>query len=373
MAQTTLPLSLPTKRKVLHTRSRSEGQSKPVIDYATRALPPTPSAPSVDTKKALPAPPTPVLTVAKRPPVEDFSNGPSSAWFGFDDELDHEQELTVTASPSELPCSPCSLTFAESDTSSVLPAAKSKSIRWAEIAEFPEQQVLVNIHGLLRTLTEADRLDAEIREACQILLKHLPLPGVESERRYTLQVSQGERLEHALRILDGALSREVEPAAVNKARNTIKKLVPIIQLRFATIPYHRDVQRLKSQRAQVKEDRALVLVQLALQEAEIKQAQLRRETERRREFEEAAARKLKRKQEKLKEKEVYLGYRKMLEERCEELKTLNQMIEKENERLSRARDEREKKIQEYDEKVATRRILGGSLRARRPEGIKCWI
>ena len=115
------------------------------------------------------------------------------------------------------------------------------------------------------------------------------------------------------------------------------------------------------------------MVQLAMQEAEIKQAQLRRETERRREFEEAVARKLKRKEEKLKEKEIYLGYRKQLEEHCEELKTLNQLIEKEGERLSRAREERGKKIQEYDEKVATKRILGGSLRIRRSEGIKNWI
>ena len=71
----------------------------------------------------------------------------------------------------------------------------------------------------------------QIREACKVLLRHLPRPGVESERRYILQVSQGERLEHALRILEGALSRDVKPTAVDKARDTIKKLLPIVQVR----------------------------------------------------------------------------------------------------------------------------------------------
>jgi hypothetical protein len=90
------------------------------------------------------------------------------------------------------------------------------------------------------------------------------------------------------------------------------------------------VQQLKTERAQLKEDRALILVQLAIQEGEIKAAQQHREAERNREIEEAALRRMKRREEKLKEKETYLQYRRMLESRTEELKEVNRKIEKGN-------------------------------------------
>ncbi|KAG8764978.1 hypothetical protein FRC15_007296, partial [Serendipita sp. 397] len=219
-------------------------------------------------------------------------------------------------------------------------------------------------------------------------------PGVASERKYTLKVQQEEQLERALRVLEASLIREDDLRAFEKALESLRQLVTVIRLRFATLPYHRDVQRLKAERAQLKEDRALVLVQIAIQEAEIKTAQLRREAERIRELEEAAVRRLKRREEKQKEKEVYSGYRRLLEERSEQLKAINEQIERENEGLMKVREEREKQRKEEenagarggaekersvrDDAVLKRRrekvVFGGSVRiASVRDGIKCWI
>ncbi|KAG8803185.1 hypothetical protein FRC17_006230, partial [Serendipita sp. 399] len=278
----------------------------------------------------------------------------------------------------------------------------TKSLRWDEIAVYPEQQGLVNVHGLLRKVLDASltkvMINSEVIDLCKSLMRHLPQPGVPSERKYTLKVQYEEQLERALRMLDGSLSKESESKPVERALELLRQLVPAIQLRFATLPHHRDVQRLKAERAQLKEERALVLVQLAIQEAEIKTAQLRREAERVRELEEAAKRRLKRKEEKRKEKEVYLGYRRLLEERSEQLKEINARIEKENEALMRVREEREKQKKQKevegkgmegaatavergglvrDDAVLKRRrekaVFGGSVRiASVRDGIKCW-
>lgn len=252
----------------------------------------------------------------------------------------------------------------------------AKSVRWAEISVFPEQQGLLNIHGLLKTLIEQS--SQEIKDICTLLRDYLPQPGTLSERKYTLRSAQEEELEHALRILDGALYRNLDPAAVEKARKDLERLAPVIRLRFATLPFHREVEKLKTERLQLKEERALVLVQLAIQESEIKSAQLRREAERNREIEEAALRRMKRREEKVKEKQTYLGYRKLLEERSEELKDLNQRIAAENERLLAARQERDRKALEKSQKVviSLKNAQGGSLRiptARRGDRTKCWI
>jgi hypothetical protein len=149
-----------------------------------------------------------------------------------------------------------------------------------------------------------------------------------------------------------------------------------LQLRFATLPFHREVERLKAERLQLKEERALVLVQLAIQESEIKSAQLRREAERNREIEEAAIRRMKRREEKMREKQTYLGFRKLLEERSEELMELNQRIASENERLLAARQERDKNLERTQKTLPLRIGLGGSVRmtsVRQGDKTKCWI
>lgn len=149
-------------------------------------------------------------------------------------------------------------------------------------------------------------------------------------------------------------------------------------MRFATLPFHREVEHLRAERLQLKEERALVLVQLAIQESEIKSAQLRREAERNREIEEAALRRMKRREEKLREKQTYLGFRKLLEERSEELMELNQKIAVENERLRAARQERDVKSLQKAQKapVPLKIVPGGSLRmntVRQGDRNKCWI
>jgi hypothetical protein len=315
-----------------------------------------------------------------------------------------------------LPATPNSSAFPPSISDSSINSTKSpsaKSVRWAEISVFPEQQSLLNIRGLLKTLIEESEEEVslrtsnfqicplmpfgQIKDVCILLQDYLPQPGVPSERKYTLRSTQEEELEHALRILDGALYRNLDAIAVDKAKRTLKRLAPIIQvltdaillkrsvsdtcpllqLRFATLPFHREVERLKAERLQLKEERALVLVQLAIQESEIKSAQLRREAERNREIEEAAMRRMKRREEKMREKQTYLGFRKLLEERSEELMELNQKIASENERLLAARQERDKKNLERTQKTLPLRIgLGGSVRmtsARQGDKTKCWI
>lgn len=135
--------------------------------------------------------------------------------------------------------------------------------------------------------------------------------------------------------------------------------------------------RLKAERLHLKEERALVLVQLAIQESEIKSAQLRREAERNREIEEAAMRRMKRREEKIREKQVYFGFRKLLEETSGELVELNRRIAAENERLLAVRQEREEK--NARKQKATLPLGTGPGRSvtmtsvRRRDGIKCWI
>lgn len=119
-------------------------------------------------------------------------------------------------------------------------------------------------------------------------------------------------------------------------------------------------------------------MQLAIQESEIKTAQLRREAERNREIEEAAVRRMKRREEKMREKQTYLAFRKLLEERSEELMDLNQRIASENERLLAARQERDKKNLDNTQKgtLPLRIGLEGSVRmttVRQGSRIKCWI
>lgn len=138
------------------------------------------------------------------------------------------------------------------------------------------------------------------------------------------------------------------------------------------------MERLKAERIQLKEDRELVLVQLAIQESEIRSAQLRREAERNREIEEAALRRMKRREEKIREKQTYLGFRKLLEDRSEELKGLNQKIAAENERLLAARQERDLKNLEKTQKgvFSLKPGFGGSIKmmsVRKGDGIKRWI
>lgn len=135
------------------------------------------------------------------------------------------------------------------------------------------------------------------------------------------------------------------------------------QQRFATLPYHREVQRLKSERSQLKEDRALVLVQLAIQEAEIKTAQARREAERNREIEEAALRRLKRREEKLRERKTYDKLRATLENRSKELKEIGEELEKEMKKLISVREERDRRNLERAEKGIAR-IKMGSVRVK---------
>ncbi|KAG8849214.1 hypothetical protein FRB91_010162 [Serendipita sp. 411] len=494
--RTARPAPLQLTHSHIHTRSRSEGNAKPCLDYATRALPPVPITPSaaadvlvITATREEPTPtPTPSLTSMPTPvpapipasplppPVPRKSRqynlmGDTSRWFDSELELIFSGDemvlhtplmdlssvegsprrirggrggggmsLPVDVSPSvtpevrsevptEVPNTPCSAQFSTASvvsecttisgvgrpSSPLLMSSSSskkkttvvtpkmtnmdggltKSLRWDEIAVFPEQQGLVNIHGSLKKLLDASSsTNTEIADLCKSLLRHLPQPGVASERKYTLKVQQEEQLERALRVLEASLIREDDLRAFEKALESLRQLVTVIRLRFATLPYHRDVQRLKAERAQLKEDRALVLVQIAIQEAEIKTAQLRREAERIRELEEAAVRRSKRREEKQKEKEVYSGYRRLLEERSEQLKAINEQIERENEGLMKVRAEREKQRKEEenagarggaekersvrDDAVLKRRrekvVFGGSVRiASVRDGIKCWI
>jgi hypothetical protein len=117
----------------------------------------------------------------------------------------------------------------------------------------------------------------------------------------------------------------------------------------------------------LKEDRALVLVQLAIQEAEIKTAQARREAERNREIEEAALRRLKRREEKLRERKTYDKLRTTLENRSKELKELGEELEKEMKKLISAREERDRRNLETAEKGIAR-IKMSSVRVK--EGLK---
>ncbi|KIM31172.1 hypothetical protein M408DRAFT_254966 [Serendipita vermifera MAFF 305830] len=145
------------------------------------------------------------------------------------DEYDKENHGLHTT----LPPTPNSSVFPPSVSEcSSMNSAKSpsaKSVRWAEISVFPEQQGLLNIHGLLKTLIEQS--SQEIKDICTLLRDYLPQPGTLSERKYTLRSAQEEELEHALRILDGALYRNLDPAAVEKARKDLERLAPVIRVR----------------------------------------------------------------------------------------------------------------------------------------------
>lgn len=298
----------------------------------------------------------------KRPPPIDIIN--------FLDLAEDKENFTIPTIPdgSDMPITPSSMTFPSSrapsdaesdkaDKASQKSSASTKSVRWAEVPLFPEQQALVNIHGLVKTLLE-DSKDSEIIKACELIKRFLPQPGVAAERKYTLRATQEEELEHCLRILDGAMFRDLDKEAVEKARKSLLKLAPSVQQRFATLPYHREVQRLKAERSQLKEDRALVLVQLAIQEAEIKAAQARREAERNREIEEAALRRLKRREEKLRERKAYDQLRTTLENRSKELKVISDELEKEVKKLTSVREERDKRNVERAERGLAKLKMG---------------
>lgn len=75
---------------------------------------------------------------------------PSSAHFHSSSE--------ASANPKLVPSSR-SPKFAHRSNS---PAASAKSVRWAELPLFPEQQGLVNIHGLLKMLIESGKCADEV-------------------------------------------------------------------------------------------------------------------------------------------------------------------------------------------------------------------
>lgn len=77
----------------------------------------------------------------------------------------------------------------------------------------------------------------QIKDVCILLRDYLPQPGALSERKYTLRSTQEEELEHALRILDGALYRNLDSIAVDKAKRTLKRLTPVIQVRTDAITF----------------------------------------------------------------------------------------------------------------------------------------
>ncbi len=68
-----------------------------------------------------------------------------------DDKENHNSHATLPPTPNSSVFPP-SASDASSLKSTKSPSAKS--VRWAEISVFPEQQVLLNIHGLLKTLIE---------------------------------------------------------------------------------------------------------------------------------------------------------------------------------------------------------------------------
>lgn len=63
-----------------------------------------------------------------------------------------------------------------------------------------------------------------------MIKRFLPQPGVAAERKYTLRATQEEELEHCLRILDGAMFRDLDKEAVEKARKSLLKLAPSVQV-----------------------------------------------------------------------------------------------------------------------------------------------
>jgi hypothetical protein len=98
-----------------------------------------------------------------------------------------KENLTIPTIPdgSDVPITPVSVAFPSSRATSDVESDKAakltkpidevvrsssnsaKSVRWAEVALFPEQQSLVNIHSLLRTLVE-DCKDEEVSVDCRV-------------------------------------------------------------------------------------------------------------------------------------------------------------------------------------------------------------
>ncbi|PVF96006.1 hypothetical protein CPB86DRAFT_550083 [Serendipita vermifera] len=385
-----LPLRLNTSTKPVaakppatigHQRSRSEGRgsAKAIMEYMRTGLPPTPVSPSTDAASRLPRSTMDAIDAQSGSNVDCMSSPTiKSILDSLEDFISLESDHDESMPSSSLPPTPTSAAFPSTDNVSTKSASSnsSKTVRWAKLPLFPEQQSLINIHGLLSSLMDSDRCDSDVLDSCEVLSRFLPQPGVESERKYMLRTSQEEELERSLRILDGALIRDVDEETFSIASASLKRLATVVQHRFATLPYHRDLQKLKAERTQLKEERSAVLAQLANQETEIKSAQQRRQAEREREIQEATIRKTKRKEEKLKEKENYQYYRRLLDKHSEELREVNRRIEEENERLIKAREDREAKTVRRVLRVRNKTDMSGSVRLNTvsfDDGKRCWI
>jgi hypothetical protein len=77
-----------------------------------------------------------------------------------DDKENHSSRVVLPATPNSSVFPP-SISDSSSVNSTKSPSAKS--VRWAEISVFPEQQCLLNIHGLLKTLIEESEDEVHFR------------------------------------------------------------------------------------------------------------------------------------------------------------------------------------------------------------------
>jgi len=121
----------------------------------------------------------------------------STNFLDLDGEDKENFSIPTIPDGSDVPVTPLSLAFPSSSATSDAESDKpikplklvdssssnsAKSVRWAEMALFPEQQSLVNIHGLLKTLLE-DCKDEEIVQSCEMMGRYLPQRGVLAERK----------------------------------------------------------------------------------------------------------------------------------------------------------------------------------------------
>jgi hypothetical protein len=85
--------------------------------------------------------------------IEMEPETPNSAHFHFSSD--------ASANPKLVPSSK-SLKSTKSNHGARSPAVSVKSVRWAELPLFPEQQGLVNIHGLLRDLIDSEKCEGKV-------------------------------------------------------------------------------------------------------------------------------------------------------------------------------------------------------------------